>query len=334
MNGELRVLFPQIKSENTFVFETRLFTPQDKLYMAPMQFLTDYRFRNAYDKIFPNAIDKAITPFISLTHGSLKFGKRKYKEVLKENNISEMDIIPQVLGNDINGLIEVADALFSLGYKEMNWNLGCPYRRSLNKDRGAGLLKDTQRIEKIIDAIVNKIPINLSLKLRLGVESIDDIYRLIPIINAYPLSRVVIHPRLAKDKYSSEVDLNCFEDILSKLNKRVVYNGDIFSKQDFNRLKMRFPSVCDWMIGRGLLFNPCLPYEIKLMEYPIKKERIIALHNELLKNFSSVNKLKEYWTFFAKGLFLNESDINLIYETKTTDELDIVVKRILKLLNP
>ncbi len=330
MNGELRVLFPQVKTKNTFVFKTKLFSPEDKLIMAPMQNLTGYLFRNAYDKLFPNIIDKAITPFISITHGSNSFSKRKFRDVLKENNTSNLEIIPQVLGNDINAMIEIAEALFSLGYKEMNLNLGCPFERTLKKDRGAGLLKDTKRIENIIEGVINRIPISLSLKLRLGVEDTEDIYRLIPIINSYPIKNIIIHPRLAVDKYESEVNLNCFEDIISKVNKRVVYNGDIFSREDFNKLKLRFPLINDWMIGRGLINNPLLPFEIKSNEYFQKEEGMIALHAELLKTATSVNKMKEYWSYFSKGLNIEEDKLSIIYSCPTLEELDKGVRNIIK----
>lgn len=330
MNGELRVLFPQVKTKNTFVFETKLFSPEDKLIMAPMQNLTGYLFRNAYDKLFPNIIDKAITPFISITHGSNSFSKRKFRDVLKENNTSNLEIIPQVLGNDINAMIEIAEALFSLGYKEMNLNLGCPFERTLKKDRGAGLLKDTKRIENIIEGVINRIPISLSLKLRLGVEDTEDIYRLIPIINSYPIKNIIIHPRLAVDKYESEVNLNCFEDIIPIVNKRVVYNGDIFSREDFNKLKLRFPSINDWMLGRGLINNPLLPFEIKSNEYFQKEEGMIALHAELLKTATSVNKMKEYWSYFSKGLNIEADKLSIIYSCTTFEELDKEVRNIIK----
>jgi tRNA-dihydrouridine synthase len=330
MNGELRVLFPQIKTENTFVFETRLFTSKDRLILAPMQDLTDYRFRNAYDRLFPNSIDRAVTPFISITHGNLSFGKRKYRDVIKENNSSKMEIIPQVMGNDIEGMVRIAEVLLSMGYSEMNWNLGCPFERTLKKDRGAGLLKDTSRIERIIEDVVSRTTINLSLKLRLGVEDKADIYRLIPIINALPIKNIIIHPRLAIDKYDAKVDLDCFEDILSKVNKRVVYNGVIFSKEDFNKLKLRFPTINDWMIGRGILFNPLLPFEIKSIEYFNKSKSVLALHSELLKTCSSVNKMKEYWSYFSQGLNIEEDKLSIIYSCETLEELDEKVRDIIK----
>lgn len=326
MGYELNFLYPKVKVENTFVFNTRLWTSKDKLIMAPMHTLTGYVFRNAFDNIFPQSIDKAITPFISLTHGNLEFSKRKYSDLLKENNTSTIEIIPQVLGNDPKGIIEVCNTVFQLGYKEINWNIGCPNQRVMKKDRGAALLKDTLRIERIISEVIEKIQIQFSIKIRLGDQSKEDIYRLIPIINQYPINNVIIHPRLAIDSYEKAVDLDSFEDVIKQINKRIVYNGDIFTKDDFSTLKLRFPQINDWMIGRGLLFNPLLPSEIKSIEYVDKKERILAFHNELIKETKSLNKFKEYWNYFAVGLSWSQEKLNLLFQTQTIEELDNLVK--------
>ncbi len=329
MGFEINFLGPKVKVENTFVFDIRLWTSKDRLIMAPLHTLTEHNFRNAFVKAFPDSIDKIIAPFISLSHGSIKSGNRKYRDVLKENNNNEIDLIPQVLGNDINGIIEVANVLFSMGYKEMNLNLGCPFKKITNKNRGAALLKDTDRIEEIIKEVIDKTQINVSLKIRLGYDTRDDIYRLIPVINSYPISNVIIHPRLGVDEYNSKVDLDCFEDVSKLIKKRIIYNGDIFRVEDFTKLKLRFPQINDWMIGRGLLYNPLLPSEIKGINYVDKKERLLAFHSLLVESVKSVNKLKEYWTYFAKGLCLEDEKLNQLLKTETIEELDKLARELL-----
>ena len=114
--------------------------------------------------------------------------------------------------------------------------------------------------------------------------------------------------------------------VIKQINKRIVYNGDIFTKEDFSTLKLRFPQINDWMIGRGLLFNPLLPSEIKSIEYVDKKERILAIHNELIKETKSLNKFKEYWNYFAVGLSWSQEKLNLLFQTQTIEELDNLVK--------
>ncbi|MFA6199646.1 MAG: tRNA-dihydrouridine synthase family protein [Bacteroidales bacterium] len=329
MGFEINFLGPKVKVENTFVFDTRLWTSKDRLIMAPLHTLTEHNFRNAFIKAFPDSIDKIVAPFISLSHGSIKSGNRKYRDVLKENNNNGIDLIPQVLGNDINGIIEVANVLFSMGYNEMNLNLGCPFKKITNKNRGAALLKDTDKIEEIIKEIIDKTQINVSLKIRLGYDTRDDIYRLIPVINSYPISNIIIHPRLGVDEYNSEVDLDSFEDVSKLIRKRIIYNGDIFRVEDFNRLKLRFPQINDWMIGRGLLYNPLLPSEIKGINYVDKKERLLAFHSLLVESVKSVNKLKEYWTYFAKGLYLEDEKLNQLLKTETIEELDKLARELL-----
>lgn len=329
MGFEINFLGPKVKVEDTFVFDTKLWTSKDRLIMAPMHTLTEYGFRNAFIKAFPESIDKIVAPFISLSHGSTKSGNRKYRDVLKENNNNEIDLIPQVLGNDINGITEVANVLFSMGYNEMNLNLGCPFKKITNKNRGASLLKDTDKIEEIIKEIIDKTQINISLKVRLGYDTKDDIYRLIPIINSYPISNVIIHPRLGVDEYNSEVDLDCFEDVSKLIKKRIIYNGDIFKVEDFNKLKLRFPQINDWMIGRGLLYNPLLPSEIKGINYVDKKERLLAFHSLLVEAAKSVNKLKEYWTYFAVGLGLEDKKLEQLLKTETIEELDKLARELL-----
>jgi tRNA-dihydrouridine synthase B len=329
MGFEINFLGPKVKVEKTFVFDTRLWTSKDKLIMAPLHTLTGHNFRNAFIKAFPESIDKIVAPFISLSHGSIRSGNRKYRDVLKENNNNGIDLIPQVLGNDINGIIEVANVLFSMGYKEINLNLGCPFKKITDKNRGASLLKDTDKIEEIIKEIIDKTQINISLKIRLGYDTRDDIYRLIPIINSYPISNIIIHPRLGVDEYNSEVDLDCFEDISKLIQKRIIYNGDIFKVEDFNKLKLRFPQINDWMIGRGLLYNPLLPSEIKGINYVDKKERLLAFHSLLVESVKSVNKLKEYWTYFAKGLCWEDEKLNQLLKAETIEELDKLVRELL-----
>lgn len=329
MGFEINFLGPKVKVENTFVFDTRLWTSKDRLIMAPLHTLTEHNFRNAFIKAFPDSIDKMVAPFISLSHGSIKSGNRKYRDVLKENNNNGIDLIPQVLGNDINGIIEVANVLFSMGYKEMNLNLGCPFKKITNKNRGAALLKDTDKIEEIIKEIIDKTQINISLKIRLGYDTKDDIYRLIPVINSYPISNIIIHPRLGVDEYNSEVDLDCFEDVSKLIKKRIIYNGDIFRVEDFTKLKLRFPQINDWMIGRGLLYNPLLPSEIKGINYVDKKERLLAFHSLLVESVKSVNKLKGYWTYFAKGLCLEDEKLNQLLKTETIQELDKLARELL-----
>lgn len=320
MSYGINFLFPKVKVEDTFIFNTRLWTTEDKLIMAPMHGITNHQFRNSFDRVYPKAIDKAICPFISLTHGRFSFSKSKFADILRENNTAEFDIIPQVLGNDPEGIIDLCDKASQLGYREVNWNIACPQERIIKKNRGAGLLRDTDRVEEIVSRVLDRIDIKFSIKIRLGYSSKEEVKRLIPIINNYPISNVIIHPRLGIDKYNEEVDLDSFDNAIKAINKKVVYNGDIFSAGDFNRLKIRFPKINDWMIGRGLLYNPGLASEIKSINYIDKKERLLALHSELMSSGISLMRLKGYWSYFVIGLGWENNKLESFFRCETLEE--------------
>ena len=94
-----------------------------KYYLAPMEGITGFIYRNTYKKFFDN-IDKYFTPFIVPT-SSKSFKTKELRDILPENN-KGMNIVPQILTNDSDGFITTARKLQQLGYSEINLNLGCP----------------------------------------------------------------------------------------------------------------------------------------------------------------------------------------------------------------
>ena len=55
----------------------------------------------------------------------------------------------------------------------------------------------------------------LSIKMRLGRTTPDEIFKLLPVLDRYPLSQIVIHPRTARQMYGGRPDL----DDLRKLSR-------------------------------------------------------------------------------------------------------------------
>jgi len=87
--------------------------------------------------------------------------------------------------------------------------------------------------------------------------------KLIPVLNKYPLSEVIIHPRTAEQMYGGAVDLGAFEVAYNELKLPVCYNGDINDLAFFQTVQNHFPEIERYMLGRGLLAIPFLCEEIK-----------------------------------------------------------------------
>ena len=132
-----------------------------KYYLAPMEGITGYVYRNAYAKSFHN-IDKYFTPFI-VPNESTSLKTKEFKDLLPENN-KGLNIVPQILTNDAEGFIFTCKKLKSIGYDEVNLNLGCPSSIVVSKNRGSGFLAKREELDYFLNEIYKignmKISIN------------------------------------------------------------------------------------------------------------------------------------------------------------------------------
>lgn len=233
---------------------------QPFLILAPMRGITTMHYRKAFVRHF-GGLDAEMAPFIT-TVPAEKVNPKLLRDVLPENN-SGLPLIPQLLGKDAGEFVKLAKALHDLGYGEVNWNLGCPHKPVRNKGRGSGLLPHPERVDALLDRICAESPCQVSVKVRLGVSDPSELMNLIPVLNRYPLSEVIIHPRTAEQMYEGEVDLDAFAECHKLIGHPVCYNGDINSLEFFQTLEARLPTIGNWMLGRGLLANPFLCEQIK-----------------------------------------------------------------------
>ncbi len=305
------------------------------IYLAPLQGLTGLPFRKAFFKTFGNTIDIAISPFISLTHGDLSNNYKKLKDVLPESNQNSLRVIPQILGKEPELFIQLADTLYQLGYEEINWNLGCPVSRVMRKKRGSGLLPYPEEIEKILETVLSRISNKLSIKMRLGLSNPNEIFNLIPILNAFPLASVCIHPRIGTQMYEGELHLDTLETCLPLLKHPVIFNGDICTLEDFNAVKERFPNISQIMIGRGILKNPLLPDLLKEIRYPNPMQKLQEFEQNLFEEILSMpspernklNKMKEYWYYFSYSFPDQEEALKKIVSVQTPTEYKVAAER-------
>ena len=177
------------------------------IYLAPLEGLTTLVFRNAINSIY-GGIDKYYTPFLTVTH--LK-GKH-LREVAPENNIG-MKVVPQILGNRPGEFIKLAQELKRLGYEEVNLNLGCPSGTVVKKGRGSGFLSFPEELRKYLDEIFEKTDINISIKTRIGMNSTEDLPKILDVYKDFPISELTVHPRLGIDMYRGSTNLCAFKEM-------------------------------------------------------------------------------------------------------------------------
>lgn len=293
------------------------------LSLAPIRAITNCTFRNTFIKYFAG-FDRLFPYFISTVKGN-KISTSHIHDILPENNNPSVPLIPQLLSNNADDFVVMANALFDIGYKTVNWNLGCPAPKVTNKKRGSALLAPTKDIDRFLDKAMMRLKGQITIKARLGYNSPHDLRKLIPRLNDYPIQELIIHPRTAKMLYTGSVNLDEFEECLHICTIPVVYNGDIKGKEFFTMLRNRFPQINSWMIGRGALINPFLPQILK-SDTVVKCDCSIIknYHDELFEKYVNIfkgsvlvlGKMKELWLYLSQQF--NEGDIFLTNLRKAT----------------
>lgn len=278
-----------------------------KIYFAPLQESTDYIYRGAHAKFF-GGVDKYFAPYIMRQNDGTV--KTSHLRDIKSDNNQGYHFIPQILAGNSADFIFLARMLQDNGYNEINWNLGCPYPMVTNKGLGSGLLPYPERIKTILEESLPNINCKISVKMRTGLQSHDDIFKIIDVLNEFPLSEIILHPRYGKQLYRGEPDETIFAKVHKSLNHSLIYNGDIESIGNLNRLKHLFGDIKTWMIGRGILKNPFLPVLLKngiLPEREKKAETFRNFHEEIFFKYSTLlsgsshllMRMEKFWSYFC-----------------------------------
>lgn len=300
-----------------------------KFYFAPLEGVTGYIYRNAYEKYF-GKIDKYFTPFVSPT-SNMCFTSRELNDILPEHN-KGINVVPQILTNNSEYFIYTTNEMKSMGYNEVNLNLGCPSGTVVAKGKGAGFLAHKEELDRFLYEIFSKSEIKISIKTRIGVDSCEDFGDIINIYNKYPLEELIIHPRIQKDFYKNTPNMEVFKKSLRLSKNSVCYNGDIFNTDDYKSLVQEYSDVNAVMLGRGVIRNPGLIGEI-IDNRITDKNNLKMFHDEIYLGYKEILygdknvlfKMKEFW-FYMIDMFLESEKIaKKIKKSKSVSEYDNAV---------
>lgn len=234
-----------------------------KYYLAPLEGITTYIYRRAYHQHFA-PMDKYFTPFL-VPHTKKGFSTKEKNDVMPEHSPG-MNLVPQIMSNQAESFLHTAEKLKVYGYDEVNLNLGCPSKTVVSKGRGSGFLADPEGLDRFLDEIFEKCDMKISIKTRIGKDDPEEFVHLLEIYNQYPVEELIIHPRVQQDFYKNQPNLDVFHDAVKESKIPLCYNGDIFTPEDYDKMRREFPQVDTFMLGRGILMNPALLDVIRMRE--------------------------------------------------------------------
>lgn len=338
-----------------------------RLYLAPMEGITTYVYRNALEKHY-GGIDKYFTPFLTASH----IKGRELREVHPDNNTG-INVVPQILTNDSELFVTITEQLVQLGYSEVNLNLGCPSGTVVSKGRGAGFIGRPEELDKflyeIYDRLIGKMKvkgneedtgIRISIKTRIGMEFESEWDDILEIYKKYPISELIIHPRLRSDFYSGKVRLDAYKHAKEILGDKMplCYNGDIIDVESYQDILSEIGMDIEGtksdnsdavMIGRGVIRNPELPGNIKnfreegrellttALDQKADRMRLKAFLKEITEGYLEemagekqvVMKMKELWSYLSLGLGIDKKQLKAIHKATHLSEYKSAVQMIL-----
>lgn len=307
-------------------------------YAAPMEGLTDRVWRQAHQRWFgaAGAPARYYAPFLSPPENRVLI-RKKMAELAPEANPG-VPVVPQLLAKDGALAAWMVLELRKEGYTEVNLNFGCPSGTVTAKGKGAGMLRDLEKLDAFLYEVFAQAGGPLSVKTRLGVSRAEEFAAVLEVYRRYPLCELIIHPRVMRQLYRGEADREAFAAALPACPFPVCYNGDITSPGQLAALGAQFPQLHAAMVGRGLVADPALLRRAGGGACAGKDE-LRGYVDELYRGYTAlfgsaacaISRMKAHWAYLAPGFVDAEALEKQLKKLREPWEYEVTVERLFAL---
>ncbi len=266
---------------------------------------------------------------------AIMYGDKKTFKLL-EMDEKERPISQQIFGSDIDSFVMAAKKVYEVMHPDIiDINMGCPVPKvAIKNQAGSALLKNPEKIYEIVKAVVEAVPIPVTVKIRSGWDekSINCI-EVAKVIEKAGASAITLHARTRSQGYSGHADWSLIKKVVENVNIPVIGNGDVTSCYDAKKM-LEETGCAGVMIGRGLLGNPWLIKEcIDFLEYnkkptPVSFKEKIDMMKRHLNNLCeekgeipAVLEIRTHFLYYLKGMPNNAQIKNNICKSKTKQEI-------------
>lgn len=302
----------------------------NQVVLAPMAGICDSAFRRIVKSMGCGLIETEM-----VSDKAIMYDNYKTKEMLYMTE-EERPISQQIFGADPKSF-EIASKYIYENMKPdiIDINMGCPVKKVAIKSKaGSALLKNPEKAEKIVETVVDSVPIPVTVKIRSGWDH-DTInaVEMAKIVENAGASAITVHPRTREDRYDIAADWSIIKEVKDNVSIPVIGNGDIWTCYDAKR--MIDETGCDGiMIGRAIRGNPWLvkqcidyldngatpqkvPAEEKIEMAKKHTELLIDLKNEKV----AIKEMRTHTAYYLKNLPGSIEIKPKIFKTKTKEEL-------------
>jgi tRNA-dihydrouridine synthase B len=231
------------------------------LILAPMSGVTNRTMRALYK---PFGLGLTVTEFVSAN--ALRFGSRRTMEMIDQHGL-EKPVATQLWGDDPSVMAAAAKVVRECGADIVDVNFGCPAPKVTKTNGGSACLRDPDRCEAILRAVVAAVDCPVTVKMRLGWSESQLVYvEVAKRAQAAGVQAVTLHARTAKQFYTGHADWEHIARLKRSVDIPVIGNGDLGDPHGAIE-RMRASGADAIMLGRATLGNPWLISQIRdLME--------------------------------------------------------------------
>jgi nifR3 family TIM-barrel protein len=277
--------------------------------LAPMQDVTDLTFWKLMMQY--GGPDLYFTEYFRV-HSDSRLEKGILESIIR--NPTGRPVSAQLIGQDVPSLVRTAKELQNYPIASVDLNLGCPAPIVCRKDSGGGLLRQPDKINRILGELREAVQVNFTVKTRIGFESPDGFDQLLKIFAAHSLDLLTVHGRTVKEMYRSEVHYDFIREAVTTMPCPVLANGNVYSAIKAEEV-LNLTGAAGLMIGRGAIRNPWIFQQIRdhLDGNPIKlptgRDVLKYVHNlyeyvqpKDFRETSYIHKLKKYMNYIGIGI--------------------------------
>ncbi|MBC8045296.1 MAG: tRNA dihydrouridine synthase DusB [Fimbriimonadaceae bacterium] len=285
--------------------------PEFPLLLAPMEDVSDPPFRVLCKRL---GADMLYTEFIS-TEGLIRHAEKSVKKL--DFYEEERPLGIQIFGADIEVMKGCVEIIEEAKPDLLDINFGCPVKKVVCKDAGAGILKDVPKMIRLTESIVKATNLPVTVKTRLGWDSNSkNIMDVAERLQDVGIKALAIHGRTREQMYKGDADWTLIGEVKNnaRIHIPIFGNGDIDSPQKVLEYKNKY-SVDGVMIGRAAIGYPWIFREIKhylktgeILAPPSIEERIEVCKQHLQKSIEwkgevlGILEMRRHYTNYFKGI--------------------------------
>ena len=226
--------------------------------LSPMDGVSDGPMRYMVAKY--GKPDLIYTEFVSVDALYYTKGTERWARVIRAFEYDEIErpVVAQVFGSNPDLFAEAAKLVEKLGFDGLDINMGCPARKVSENGAGAGLIRTPKLAQMIIQATKAATRLPVSVKTRIGVESVDEMESWITTLVAAEPAAIALHGRTLRQMYSGKADWEAIKragEIVHGAGGLILGNGDVRDVKEAEQ-KAKEYGVDGVLLGRASFGNP------------------------------------------------------------------------------